>query len=370
MKEVVQTEILKLLKAWIIFSISDSEWVSPVQVVPKKGGMTVVKKDNNELISTRTITGWRVCIDYMKLNIATRKDHFPLPFIDQMLDRLAGTLIIVSLTDMVEDIMEEKKLVLNWEKCHFMVQEGIVVGHHVSAKWLEVDRAKIDTIAKLPPPPPMSKAFGVSWVTLDSTGDCLKEFETIKEKLVTAPVMVVPAWDQLFEVMYNASDYVVGTVSGQRRDKVFRAIHYASKTFNGAQLNYTTIEKEMLAEFGVEIRDKKGSESVVADHLSRLENEKKITTGLDLLSKEEIPTRYQTCDRCQHTENISRHHELPLTNVLEVELFDVWGIDFMGSFSPNFGQEYRAYWAMKKLNLDMKLAGPQRLLQLNKLEEF
>ena len=89
MKEVVQTEVLKLLDAGIIYPISDRTWVSPVQVVPKKGGMTVVTNENNKLILTRIITGWRVCIDYRKLNKATRKDHFSLPFIDQMLDRLA-----------------------------------------------------------------------------------------------------------------------------------------------------------------------------------------------------------------------------------------------------------------------------------------
>ena len=82
MKEVVRAEVLKLLDAGIIYPISDSPWVSPVQVVPKKGGMTIVKNDNNEIIPTRTVTGWRVCIDYRKLNKATRKDHFPLPFID------------------------------------------------------------------------------------------------------------------------------------------------------------------------------------------------------------------------------------------------------------------------------------------------
>ena len=71
----------------MIYPISDSNWVSPVQVVPKKGGIIVVKNDNNEL-PTRTITGWRVCMDYRKLNTATRTDHFPLPFIDQILERL------------------------------------------------------------------------------------------------------------------------------------------------------------------------------------------------------------------------------------------------------------------------------------------
>ena len=90
MKDVVKKEVIKLLDAGLIYPISDSSWVSPVQVVPKKGGMTVVPNEKNELIPMRTVTGWRVCIDYRKLNGVTRKDHFPLPFVDQMLERLAS----------------------------------------------------------------------------------------------------------------------------------------------------------------------------------------------------------------------------------------------------------------------------------------
>ena len=90
MKEVVIKEGLKWLNAGFIYAISNSHWVSPVHVVPKNGGFTVIRNEKNELIPTRTMTGWRVCIDYRKLNTATRKDHYPLSFIDQMLDRLAG----------------------------------------------------------------------------------------------------------------------------------------------------------------------------------------------------------------------------------------------------------------------------------------
>nr|GEW21134.1 reverse transcriptase domain-containing protein [Tanacetum cinerariifolium] len=88
--DIIKQEVLKLLDAGLIYPISDSPWVSPVHCVPKKGGFTVVENKENELILTRLVTGWRVCIDYHKLNEATRKDHFPLPFIDQMLERLAG----------------------------------------------------------------------------------------------------------------------------------------------------------------------------------------------------------------------------------------------------------------------------------------
>ena len=89
MREVVKKEVLKLLHAGIIYPMPHSEWVSPVQVVPKKGGMTVVENNKNELIPQRTVMGWRMCIDYRKLNAATKKDHFPLPFVDEMLERLA-----------------------------------------------------------------------------------------------------------------------------------------------------------------------------------------------------------------------------------------------------------------------------------------
>ncbi|CAN6712766.1 unnamed protein product [Malus baccata var. baccata] len=90
MMDVVKKEIIKLLDCGVINPISDSHWVSPVQVVPKKSGVTVVKNEDNELVPTRIQTGWRVCIDYQKLNAMTRKDHFPVPFIDQMLERLAA----------------------------------------------------------------------------------------------------------------------------------------------------------------------------------------------------------------------------------------------------------------------------------------
>jgi hypothetical protein len=232
MKEVVKKEVTKLLEAGMIYPISDSSWVSPVHVVPKKGGMTVIRNEKNELIPTRTVTGWRMCIDYRRLNQATRKDHFPLPYMDQMLERLAGQAFYCFLdgysgynqiavdpadqektaftcpfgvfayrrmpfglcnapatfqrcmfsifSDMIENSIEifmddfsvfgrtfdsclahldvvlkrcvDTNLVLNWEKCHFMVTEGIVLGHKISSRGIEVDKAKIEVIEKLPPP--------------------------------------------------------------------------------------------------------------------------------------------------------------------------------------------------------------------------
>jgi hypothetical protein len=101
MREVVKKEVLKLLKVGVIYPVFDSEWVSLVQLVPKKGGMTIVGNEKNDLIPHRTVTGWRMFIDYKKLSVATRKDHFPLPFIDEMLEAsypllLLGWLLCIS----------------------------------------------------------------------------------------------------------------------------------------------------------------------------------------------------------------------------------------------------------------------------------
>nr|GEW41713.1 reverse transcriptase domain-containing protein [Tanacetum cinerariifolium] len=142
--DVIKKEVKKLLDAGLIYPISDSPWVSPVHCVPKKGGFTFVENEENELIPTRLVTGWRVCINYRKLNESTRKDHFPLPFMDQMLEILAGNEYYCFLND--------TNLCLNWEKRHFMVKEGIVLSHKISKNGIEVDKAKDDVIAKLPHP--------------------------------------------------------------------------------------------------------------------------------------------------------------------------------------------------------------------------
>ncbi|GJS95789.1 reverse transcriptase domain-containing protein [Tanacetum coccineum] len=198
--------------------------------------------------------------------------------------------------DMMLKRCEDTNLVLNWEKCHFMVKEGIVLGHKISKNGIEVDRAKVDVIAKLPPPTTY-----------------------LQKKLTEAPILMAPDWDLPFKIMCDASDFAVGAVLGQRKNKYFQPIHYASKTLSDAQTHYTTTEKYLLAvvyafekfwsylvmsktivytdhsalkylfakqdikprllqrtlliqEFDIEIHDKKGVENLAADHLSRLEN--------------------------------------------------------------------------------------------------
>ncbi|GJY19346.1 reverse transcriptase domain-containing protein [Tanacetum coccineum] len=395
--EVIKKEVIKLLDAGLIYPISDSPWVSPVHCVPKKGGMTVVTNEDNELIPTRLVTGWRVCIDYRKLNDATRKDHFPLPFMDQMLERLAGNeyycfldgfsryfqipidpkdqekttftcpygtfayrrmpfglcnapgtfqrCMMAIFHDMIEETMEvfmddfsvfgdsfssclshldkmlkrceDTNLVLNWEKSHFMVKEGIVLGHKISKSGIEVDRAKVDVIAKLPHPTsvkgirsflghagfyrrfiqdfskiarPMTHLLEKDTPFIFSK-ECIEAFNILKKKLTEAPILVAPDWDLPFEIMCDASDFAVGAVLGQQLLAVvyafekFRPYLVLSKTIvytDHSALKYLLAKQDakprllwwilLLQEFDVIIRDKKGAENLAADHLSRLEN--------------------------------------------------------------------------------------------------
>ncbi|KAM2133690.1 hypothetical protein ACFX1R_003773 [Malus domestica] len=517
-----------------------------MQVVPKKSGVTVVKNEEQELVPTRVVTGWRVCIDYRKLNAMTRKDHFPLPFLDQMLESLAGyqfycfldgysgyNQIVIApedqekttftcpfgtfayrrmpfglcnapatfqrcmvsiFSDYVEKIIEifmddfnvfgnsfdhclsnltlilkrcvETNLVLNWEKCHFMVKQGIVLGHIISEEGIEVDKSKVDLVRHLPSPTsvrevrsflghasfyrgfikdfskiaqPLCRLLQKD-VAFEFDDACSTAFKQLKEALTSAPIITPPDWSLPFELMCDASDYAIGAVLGQRKNKQPHVIYYASRTLNDAQLNYSTTEKELLdvvfaldkfrsyllgtkviiftdhatlkylltkkeakprlirwmlllQEFDIEIRDKKGVENVVADHLSRMVHEEASPISETFLDEQLMsiqivcrcvnesefqsiltfyhsyacgghfgtqrtalkvlecgfywPTIFRdartfclTCDRCQRMGNISAKDQMPQNPILFVEIFDVWGIDFMGPFPSSHGFLY------------------------------
>ena len=169
--------------------------------------------------------------------------------------------------------MPRKDLELNWEKCHFKVREGIVLGRLVSERGIEVDKAQIDIIERLPPPVnvkgihsffghagfyrrfikdfshiarPLTNLLAKD-APFEFTDECLRAFKILKKALISAPIIQPPDWSLPFEIMCDASDYAVGAVLGQTKDKKHHAIAYASKTLTGAQLNYATTEKELLA---------------------------------------------------------------------------------------------------------------------------
>nr|GEY52637.1 reverse transcriptase domain-containing protein [Tanacetum cinerariifolium] len=137
---------------------------------------------------------------------------------------------------------EDTNLCLNWEKSHFMVKKGIVLGHKISKEWTEVDKTKVDVITKLPHP---TNVKGIR--SFLGHAGFYRSLSNTQKKVTEAPILISPDWDMPFELMCNASDFANGAVLGQRQDKHFRPIHYASKTMIEAESNYTTTEKEMLA---------------------------------------------------------------------------------------------------------------------------
>ncbi|KAL6316347.1 hypothetical protein AAG906_017983 [Vitis piasezkii] len=315
-----------LLQAGIIYSISDNPWVSPTQVVPKKSGITVVQNEKGEEITTRlTSVLERVfghpfyCFldrysGYFQIEIDVEdqeKTTFTCPFGTYAYRRMPFGLcnapatfqrcMLSIFSDMLERIMEvfmdditvyggtfeeclvnleavlnrciEKGLVLNWEKCHFMVRQGIVLGHIISEKDIEVDKAKVKLIVKLSSPTTIKgvrqflghagfyRRFIKDFSNLSKPlcellakdakfiwdERCQKSFDQLKQFLTTTPIVRAPNWQLPFEIMCDTSDFAIGVVLGQREYGKPYVIYYASKTLNEAQRNYTTTEKELLA---------------------------------------------------------------------------------------------------------------------------
>nr|GEX01367.1 reverse transcriptase domain-containing protein [Tanacetum cinerariifolium] len=242
--DVIKQEVLKLLDAGLIYPISDSPWVSPVHSVPKKGGFTVVENEDNELNPNRLVTSWRVCIDYHqeKTTFTCPYEKFAYRRMPFGLCNAPGTFqSCLSHLERMLKRCEDTNLCLNWEKSRFMVKEGIVLDHKISKQGIKVDKAKVDVITILPHPTTVKDTPFIF------SKECVEAFQTLKRNLTEAPILIAPNWDMPFELMCDASDFAIGVVLGQRLDKHFRPIHYASKTMIEAESNFTTIEKEMLA---------------------------------------------------------------------------------------------------------------------------
>nr|GEV45531.1 reverse transcriptase domain-containing protein [Tanacetum cinerariifolium] len=272
--KVIKDEVLKLLDAGLIYPISDSPWVSPVHCVPKKGGFTVVENEENELIPTRLVTDPQ---DQEKTTFTCPYGTFAYRRMPFGLCNAPGTFQMCMMAifhDMIKKTMEvfmDEFLVFgnSFETC----LSGIVLGHKISKNWIEVDKAKVDVIAKLPHPTTvkcirsflghagfnrrfiqdfsmiarsMTRLLGKDTPFFFSK-ECVEAFQTLMRKLSEAPILVPLNWDLPFELMCDASDFSIGVVLGQRKTKHFQLIHYARKTMTNAQAHYTTTEKELLA---------------------------------------------------------------------------------------------------------------------------
>ncbi|XP_057734070.1 uncharacterized protein LOC130949339 [Arachis stenosperma] len=431
--DVVKKDVTRLFDAGIIYPIFDSEWVSPVQVVPKKSGITTVKKDDGEVVTKRV---QNACV-------------YGTSF-DCCLENLAK--VLASCVD--------TNFVLNFEKCHFMVRQGIVLGHVVSHEGIFVDPAKVDVITTLPYPSsvrevssflghagfyrrfikdfskialPLSRLLQKD-VDFEFNSECVKAFKELRRVLTTAPIVRGPNWMLPFEIMCDASNHAIGAALAQRDGKLPYVIAYSFKILDAAQSNYTTTEKELLAivhaldkfrsyflgskivvymdhaalkylltkneskprlicwilllqEFDIEIRDRSGSQNLVADHLSHLENLKfdpfPINDSFPLDSLHAVSDSFpwfapmanylvaklfppnfskhqrdklrsdskyyiwddphlwkRGVDQCQKSGNTSQRDEMPQQPMLFCEIFDVWGIDFMGLFPNSSGYLY------------------------------
>ncbi|GJY26857.1 reverse transcriptase domain-containing protein [Tanacetum coccineum] len=255
--EVIKAEVIKLLDVGLIYPISDSPWMVfldnfKFSLIPKTR-----KRLPSPVLMEHLLT--EGCLSVFAMLLGRSKG-----------DSFSSCL---SHLDMMLKWCEDTNLVLNWEKCHFMVKEGIILGHKISKSGIEVDRAKVDVIAKLPP---LTTVKGIrsflghadfyrrfiqdfSKIARPIThllekdtpfffsDECLASFEILKKKLTEAPILMSSDWDLPFELMCDASDFVVGAILRQRNDKYFKTIHYASKTLSDAQTHYTTTEKELLA---------------------------------------------------------------------------------------------------------------------------
>ncbi|XP_027150385.1 uncharacterized protein LOC113750628 [Coffea eugenioides] len=344
MMEVVKKEILKLLDMGIIFVISDSPWIAIAPEDQEKttftcsfGTFTYRQMPFRLCNAPATFQICMVSIfsEYVEKIIEIFMDDFSV--YGDSFDTCLDNLILILLRCI------ETNLVFNWKKCHFMVEHEIVLGHIVSSRGIEVDRAKIDIISALPYPASVREVCSFLGhagfyrrfikdfskigaplfqllqkdVTFKFDNKCEKAFDKLKKLLTSPPIIQPPDWSLPFEIMCDVSDHAVGAVLGQRVEKATYVIYYTSRNLNGAQLNYSTTEKEFLAvifalekfrsyllgtklivfsdhtalrypmtkkdvkprlikwilllqEFDLEIRDKRGSENLVADHLSHI----------------------------------------------------------------------------------------------------
>nr|GEW43839.1 reverse transcriptase domain-containing protein [Tanacetum cinerariifolium] len=312
---VIKKEVLKLLDAGLIYPVSDSPWVSPVHCVPKKGSFTVVENEENELIPTRLVTGGRVCIDYRKLNDITRKDHFPLPFMDQMLERLARNKYYCFLDDFSGyfqipiDPQDQKKTT-------FTCPYGTYV------------------YRRMP--------FGLCNAPGTFQRCIMAIFYDMIEKMMEV-FMDNSVVGNSFETCLSHLDKMLKRMSSQQKNKFFKDInHYFwDDPFLFKVCTDQVIRRCVHGQEAIDILKACHNEPNEGHHDPNYTAKKVFDSGFYW------PTIYRDAhnlvksyDACQRQGKISQRDEIPQNAIQVCEIFDVWGIDFMGPFSSSRGNKY------------------------------
>nr|GEU39515.1 reverse transcriptase domain-containing protein [Tanacetum cinerariifolium] len=415
--DVIKQEVIKLLKAGLIYPISDSPWVSMVHCVPKKGVFIVVKNEDNELIPTRLVTGWRVCIDYRKLNEATQKDHFPLPFMDQMLERLTGNQYYCFLEgfsgyfQIPIDPKDQEKTTFTFlyemfayrrmpvglcnapgtfQRCmmaifHDMIEKTMEVfmdDFSVFGNSFQSCLSHLDQMLKRP----MTRLLEKDGPFIFSP-ECVDAFRTLKTNFTEASILIAPNLDMPFELMCDASHFVIGAVLRQRQDKHFRSIHYASKTMTGVESKYTMTEKEILGvvyafetfrcvsgQEAVDILKTCHSGPTGGHHGPNYTARKVFDSGFYW------PTIYRDAKNlvknCDIYQRQGKNHG-SWSDKLDDALWAFrtayktpigctpYKLLYEKAFYLPVELEHKSYWALKHANFDLKTAGDHRKVQIN-----
>ncbi|GJX47960.1 reverse transcriptase domain-containing protein [Tanacetum coccineum] len=365
---------IKLLDAGLIYLIPDSPWVSPVHCVPKKGGMTVDKNEDNELIPTRLVTGWRVCIDYRKLNDATRKYHFPLPFMDQMLERLAGNKYYCFLDGFsgyfqipIDPEDQEKttftcpymgRLFLltlcfwfmyvfppgTFQRCmmaifHDMIEETMKSWGNVKTKnhfrrytMKRAENLAVDHLSRLENP---------------HQGDLEKK--EINETFPLETLGMITFHGDSSTIWfadianYHARDFIVKGMSSQQKKKFFKDVkHYFwDDPYLFRICADQVIRRCVHGQKSLNILTACHNGPIGGQHGANYTAKKVFDSGFYWLTiYRDAHDMVQSCDSCQRQGKISQKDEMPQNTIQVCEIFDVWGIDFMGPFPYSRGNKY------------------------------